>query len=116
MAIITVSGNIGKIIFIPADPKNDKEAILNVGIGDRIFRRGHPQTVWYQACWVGVDAEKKRKIMDRVKSITVLGKEDFKIKQSADGQKLEIERTIWALPDLETLHWKEKDQIEMDLS
>lgn len=109
MAIIHVSGSIGKIIFIPPKPSENKEAVLNVGVCERQFRNGHPKSVWYQAVWTGEEAIRKQKIMNRIKAISVTGKEDFRIRRDTD--KIELERTIWVMD--ETLHWKEKDQLEL---
>jgi hypothetical protein len=106
MAIIQVAGPIGKVIYIPANEKDGKEALLNVGICEKPFRRGGIKTVWYQAVWTGVEAEKKKRIMDKVKALTITGHEDFRINTRSEKQF--IERTIWVIH--ETVHWKEKEQ------
>jgi hypothetical protein len=111
MAIITVSGSIGKIIFVPGNAAENKEAVLNVGVLERSFKNGHPYRKWYQACWKGKEAEDKKNIMARVKGVSVVGDEDFRIKPNSESP--ELERVIWVIRD--TVHWKEKDQIEMKL-
>lgn len=110
MAIIHVSGNIGRVLFIPGNPAEKKLALLNVGVCEKKYRKDGVQSVWYQALWTGEEAEKKRELMLKVKSISVMGEEDFKVKEVTH----KIERTIWVRD--ETLHWKERDQLEMDFN